>query len=196
MHTALRRKGWCCRDFGGKTFRLTPPGGSVFWVMDPVWTVYLLLCRGNRLYTGICKDLERRMEQHASGRGAKFTRAHPPERLVAKHTGLTLSQALRLEIAIKALPRSAKISAVRAGLATLPTEHVEPAGEQTIMRPYSSNTNAGRTKAGDDIHHKTADQPAAARRLSAIAQRKSARREGRQVALASAAEIERPRARG
>jgi len=45
------------------------------------------------------------------------------------------------------------------------------------MRPYTANTNAGRTKARDDIHHRTVDGGRANRPATAKAQRKAARRE-------------------
>lgn len=40
--------------------------------------VYMLRCRGGSLYTGMTNDVARRMAMHCSGRGAKYTRAHPP----------------------------------------------------------------------------------------------------------------------
>ena len=40
--------------------------------------VYILRCRGGSLYTGITNDVEHRMAAHLSGRGAKYTRSHPP----------------------------------------------------------------------------------------------------------------------
>lgn len=46
------------------------------------------------------------------------------------------------------------------------------------MKPYTENSNAGRIKAGDDIHHKSADGGDANRKAIAKAQRKAARREG------------------
>jgi len=45
------------------------------------------------------------------------------------------------------------------------------------MRPYAPQTNKGRTVAGDDIHHRTADQPRAAAKGSAKAARHAARAE-------------------
>ncbi|TAL65854.1 MAG: hypothetical protein EPN79_11945 [Burkholderiaceae bacterium] len=45
-----------------------------------------------------------------------------------------------------------------------------------LMRPYAPSTNKDRTVAGDDIHHRTADQPSKARKASAKAQRHAARR--------------------
>ncbi|TXK66008.1 GIY-YIG nuclease family protein [Alkalisalibacterium limincola] len=42
------------------------------------WWVYLLECRGGRIYTGVARDVEQRLRAHAAGTGARFTRAHPP----------------------------------------------------------------------------------------------------------------------
>ncbi|MDX2298217.1 MAG: GIY-YIG nuclease family protein, partial [Xanthomonadaceae bacterium] len=40
-----------------------------------IWFVYLLECRGGRLYTGITVDVARRFAQHVNGKGARYTRA-------------------------------------------------------------------------------------------------------------------------
>jgi len=47
------------------------------------------------------------------------------------------------------------------------------------MKPYSDNTNSGRIKSRDDIHHKTADGGRLNRIATAKAQRKAARRSGK-----------------
>lgn len=47
------------------------------------------------------------------------------------------------------------------------------------MKPYAPETNSGRTRAVDDIHHRTADQPRAAARKTAKATRHAARQQGR-----------------
>ena len=71
--------------------------------------VYMLRCRGGSLYTGITTDPARRYAQHCAGRGAKYTRAHPPESLAALWCCPDKSTALRLEYAIKAnLPHARK----------------------------------------------------------------------------------------
>lgn len=51
------------------------------------------------------------------------------------------------------------------------------------MRPYSPPSNRGRTRAGDDIHHRTADQPRTAARHAAKAARHGARQAARADAL-------------
>lgn len=56
------------------------------------------------------------------------------------------------------------------------------------MKPYVPATNLGRTRAGDDIHHRTADQPRAAARKSAKAARHGARQDGQAKAREGQAE--------
>jgi hypothetical protein len=50
------------------------------------------------------------------------------------------------------------------------------------MKPYTANTNAGRTKARDDIHHRTYDGGKLNRPATAKAQRKAARQQGKATA--------------
>ncbi|MGH8127346.1 MAG: GIY-YIG nuclease family protein [Gammaproteobacteria bacterium] len=75
------------------------------------WFVYILECRGGRLYTGITTDVGRRMAEHRGGRrGARFTRAHPPGKLYALARVKDRSEALKLEAALKRLRRSQKLA--------------------------------------------------------------------------------------
>ncbi|MFD0740489.1 GIY-YIG nuclease family protein [Lysobacter koreensis] len=67
------------------------------------WYVYLLQCRDGSLYTGIAVDVERRYAQHAAGKGARYTRAHPPERVLARFGYPDRASASRVEYAIKQL---------------------------------------------------------------------------------------------
>jgi putative endonuclease len=83
------------------------------------WFVYLLECRGGRIYTGIATDVDRRLAEHRAGRGARFTRAHPPERELARLPCADRPEALRREAAIKRLPPAAK-RALAAGVASPP----------------------------------------------------------------------------
>lgn len=46
------------------------------------WFLYLLECRDGNIYTGITVDVAARYAAHASGKGARYTRAHPPARLL------------------------------------------------------------------------------------------------------------------
>lgn len=79
------------------------------------WTVYLLRCGDGTLYCGIARDAAARLAEHASGRGARYTRGRGPLELVYTEPCGSRSEALKRERAIKALPRPAKLSL--AGLA-------------------------------------------------------------------------------
>ncbi len=72
------------------------------------WIVYILRCRDRSLYTGITKDLTRRLDEHNSGSGAKYTRAHLPVSLVWSKDGFTESGAKKEEARIKKLARKEK----------------------------------------------------------------------------------------
>lgn len=72
------------------------------------WFVYLLECRDGSVYTGITTDVARRYAEHASGKGARYTRARPPTRLLAAFPHPDRSAASRAEAAIKRLTASAK----------------------------------------------------------------------------------------
>jgi putative endonuclease len=76
------------------------------------WVVYVLRCRTGELYTGATTDVERRVRQHNSGTGGKFTRSRLPVTLVYKEELRTRSAALKRENAIKAMTRSEKLRLV------------------------------------------------------------------------------------
>src|SRR5438128_782140 len=67
------------------------------------WYVYLILCRSGAIYTGIALDVAARYAQHVAGNGARYTRANPPHRLLARFACPNQSEAGRLEAAIKKL---------------------------------------------------------------------------------------------
>ena len=70
--------------------------------------VYMLRCKGNRIYTGYAVDVQARFEEHCGGRGAKFTKAFPPECVLRTFELPDYRQALRLEARIKKLKRPQK----------------------------------------------------------------------------------------
>jgi len=72
------------------------------------WYVYLILCRGNAIYTGIALDVGARYAQHLAGTGARYTRANPPRRLLTKFVCPNQSVAGKLEAAIKRLPNAGR----------------------------------------------------------------------------------------
>lgn len=67
------------------------------------WYVYLVACRNGAVYTGIARDVAARIAQHATGNGARYTRANPPRQLLARFRCASQSEAGRLEAAIKKL---------------------------------------------------------------------------------------------
>ena len=74
------------------------------------WWLYLLECKGGVFYAGITNDLARRYRAHASGNGARFTRARPPLRVVAMKPYPDRPAALRAEWVVKRLPRARKLA--------------------------------------------------------------------------------------
>jgi len=76
------------------------------------WQVYLLRCGDGTLYTGATNDLARRLARHASGRGARYTRARLPVVLVHAERARGRSAALRREAAIKQLDRRSKLALI------------------------------------------------------------------------------------
>ena len=71
--------------------------------MSGTWWVYMIECRGGKIYTGIAKDPEVRYRQHRSGQGAAFTRINPPVALLAKRPCGSRSDALKEEQALRRL---------------------------------------------------------------------------------------------
>jgi putative endonuclease len=72
------------------------------------WIVYILECADGSLYTGITKDLDRRLAEHAAGKGARYTTGRGPFRLVYRETCQGRAEASRRETAIKLLRRAQK----------------------------------------------------------------------------------------
>lgn len=65
------------------------------------WFVYLIECTNGSIYTGITVDVEARYAAHASGKGARYTRSHPPQRLLAAVEYPDRSSASKAEYRIK-----------------------------------------------------------------------------------------------
>ncbi len=72
------------------------------------WFVYLLECMDGSLYTGVAVDVDKRYASHAAGKGARYTRAHPPRQLLARFEHPDRSSALKAEYAIKQLSPAQK----------------------------------------------------------------------------------------
>ena len=79
--------------------------------MSKAWHVYILQCTDGSLYTGVARDLERRLSQHNGDQpgGARYTRGRRPVRLLWSETVADRSAALQRELAIKRLRRADKL---------------------------------------------------------------------------------------
>jgi predicted GIY-YIG superfamily endonuclease len=82
------------------------------------WWVYIVRCRFGTLYTGITRDLDRRLRQHTDGTGAKYLRGRAPLTLVFRQQVPDKSAALVLERQIKQLSRVEKQRLIRAEVTT------------------------------------------------------------------------------
>jgi putative endonuclease len=74
------------------------------------WVCYLLRCADDTLYCGITNDMEKRLAAHNAAEGAKYTRGRIPVSVVYCESCADKSSALKREIQIKRLSRSAKQS--------------------------------------------------------------------------------------
>jgi putative endonuclease len=74
------------------------------------WVVYLIRCSDKSLYCGISNDIHRRLIEHNSGKGAKYTRSRRPVELIDISPEITKSEALKLEYRIKKMSADQKIS--------------------------------------------------------------------------------------
>ncbi|SUA91313.1 GIY-YIG nuclease family protein [Pandoraea pulmonicola] len=72
------------------------------------WFLYLLECAGGRIYTGITVDVEARYAAHVAGKGARFTRAYPPSRILLSLTFADRAAASRAEYRVKRLTAGQK----------------------------------------------------------------------------------------
>ena len=86
---------------------------------DQRWALYLIECVDGSIYTGIAVDVAARYAAHACGKGARYTRSHPPARLLASVEYPDRSSAAQAEYRVKQLPAAAK-RAFAAAAACLP----------------------------------------------------------------------------
>ena len=75
----------------------------------PEYTLYILLCDNQTLYTGITTDLDKRYQLHCNGTAAKYTRSFKPIAILKYWViGSDRGQAQQLEYHVKKLPRTTK----------------------------------------------------------------------------------------
>ncbi len=74
-----------------------------------MYYVYILECRDGTLYVGSTNDIDKRLGVHNAGKGAKYTRGRTPVVLRYSEVFATKGEALKREMALKALSRAEKL---------------------------------------------------------------------------------------
>lgn len=77
--------------------------------------MYVVRCADDTLYTGYTTDVDRRLKQHNSGKGAKYTRNRRPVELVYVEEYADKREAMRAEYAFKQLSRQQKLRQISKG---------------------------------------------------------------------------------
>ena len=78
-------------------------------VGDRPWFLYVVHCSDGTLYTGVTTDVKRRVDEHNVGiRGAKYTAARRPVRLIYVSYYVNRSGAQKAEHKFKKLTRKQK----------------------------------------------------------------------------------------
>jgi putative endonuclease len=72
------------------------------------WFLYLLECADGSIYTGITTDVEARFLAHQTGKGARYTRTHPPVKILGSFSYPDRSSASKAEYRVKQLSASQK----------------------------------------------------------------------------------------
>lgn len=75
-----------------------------------MWFLYLIECSNGAYYAGITNNIEARYAAHVEGKGAKYTKANPPLRLLGTRPYLDRSSASRAEWEIRQLPKAKKLA--------------------------------------------------------------------------------------
>jgi predicted GIY-YIG superfamily endonuclease len=102
--------------------------------MPPMPYIYILRCGDGSLYTGIAKDVDRRLAQHRAGRASRYTRSHLPVTLVWWREVLSWSLALREERRIKRMRKAEKETLLK----EVQMQEIKPREVQDSCPPLSS----------------------------------------------------------
>lgn len=83
--------------------------------MQAQWSVYVVRCSDNSLYTGVALDVHRRLDEHngITKNGAKYTHARRPVKLVYQEPANSRSDACKREYAIRNLKKSDKENLIK-----------------------------------------------------------------------------------
>jgi putative endonuclease len=86
------------------------------------WHLYIAECADGSYYTGIAKDVEKRVAAHNAGKGSKYTKTHGPVQAVFREPQADYSAALRREYQVKTLSRKRKKRLIQGETLPLPLE--------------------------------------------------------------------------
>lgn len=78
--------------------------------------LYILQCSDKSLYTGITTDVKRRFEEHKSGKGGHYTRAHRVVKIVYTEQQKNRSEASKREAEIKKWTRKQKVEFIKSNV--------------------------------------------------------------------------------
>ncbi|QAU34172.1 GIY-YIG nuclease family protein [Janthinobacterium sp. 17J80-10] len=112
------------------------------------WFLYMIECDDGSIYTGIATNVESRFQAHASGKGAKYTRAHKPRDLLLAVRYPNRSIASKAEYEFKKLSAKLKRSWIEKGIALAEAEQgvaAIKAGDQCTDR-YAEHGGADESK--------------------------------------------------
>ncbi|PIU41187.1 MAG: endonuclease [Candidatus Omnitrophica bacterium CG07_land_8_20_14_0_80_42_15] len=84
-----------------------------------MWYVYIIKCADTTLYTGVTKDVSRRIKEHNSKKGGSYTRTRTPIRLLYQEPQPHYSSALKREAQIKRWTKSKKVALINGNLTEL-----------------------------------------------------------------------------
>ena len=76
------------------------------------WSLYIIQCSDESLYTGITTDISRRLKEHNAKKGAFYTQNKTPVKLVYQEAMANQSEARKREARIKKLPRPKKLALI------------------------------------------------------------------------------------
>ncbi len=80
--------------------------------MDKKYYTYIILTESNTLYCGYTDDVDKRFQAHLEGKGAKYTRANKPIKVVYQKEFATKSDAMKEEARIKKLTHQEKLKLI------------------------------------------------------------------------------------
>ena len=105
---------------------------------------YILQCANGQYYVGSTTDLDKRLQEHQAGLGAKFTRAHLPIRLVYKEEYSSIEQAFTRERQLHGWSRAKKEALIRGDYEAL--RPLASAGSATGSKGLASSGSASKEK--------------------------------------------------